>query len=120
MPNMSGIEATKEIRRIERGGRDDSPYHNESQHGERILQPTPGAPSDATPTESMTLPSTRRQPRVPVIIIALTTLASQADGVEVLEAGCDDFLPRPVSLPSLKNKIMERVPKEGGGQIAID
>lgn len=102
MPVMNGVEATKEIRRIERGGRDDSPHHNESQHGERIT------------TESLTSPSTRRRPRVPVIIIALTTLASQADGVEVLEAGCDDFLPRPVSLPSLKNKIMGWMPKEEG------
>ncbi|KLO11076.1 CheY-like protein [Schizopora paradoxa] len=99
MPVMNGIEATKAIRRLEREHMGQMPV---------------------TPTESSSSSSIHTRPRAPVIIIALTTLASQANGVEVLAAGCDDFLPRPVSLPSLTNKIKEWVPREDGARIGID
>ncbi|WFD04173.1 Two-component response regulator SSK1p [Malassezia obtusa] len=83
LPVLDGIEATKEIRRLERGAR-------ESPLGE---EPTPAAMSPAA--------------RHSVIIVALTASVLSSDRVAALAAGCNDFLNKPVSLPWLQRKILE-------------
>lgn len=80
MPVMDGIQATKEIRRLE------------------SLTVTPGTPlSDALASPY----------RSAVIIVALTASSLQSDRVAALAAGCNDFLTKPVSLEWLNNKIIE-------------
>ena len=82
LPVMDGIEATKEIRRLEQAlqssrGRTDAP-----------MPPVMAA-------------------RHSVIIVALTASVLISDRVEALAAGCNDFLNKPVSLPWLQRKILE-------------
>ncbi len=78
MPVMDGIEATKEIRRMEKDT------------AQALYPNTP------TPT---TDPS--------VIIVALTASSLRKDRVAALGAGCNDFLTKPVSLAWLNSKIIE-------------
>ncbi|KAI0921389.1 hypothetical protein AcW1_004617 [Taiwanofungus camphoratus] len=98
MPVMDGIQATKEIRRIEKlnaaGGFPSSPQSE----GQRT-------PSDVSTTGSSatTTPSYRSS----VIIVALTASSLQSDRVTALAAGCNDFLTKPVSLHWLNSKIIE-------------
>ena len=82
LPVLSGIEATKEIRRLECEART-------STHADDV----PTAMSPAA--------------RHSVIIVALTASVLSSDRVEALAAGCNDFLNKPVSLPWLQRKILE-------------
>lgn len=96
MPVMDGIEATKEIRRIEKqitGG----------------FPSTPQSEGQRTPSEASTDSRSASTPqyRSSVIIVALTASSLQADRVAALAAGCNDFLTKPVSLQWLNNKIIE-------------
>ncbi|KAG6850019.1 hypothetical protein H0H93_002468, partial [Arthromyces matolae] len=98
MPIMDGIQATKEIRRLEQvnaaaGYPPSTPSSFED-------NPTP---SD-TSRESK-YPSSPYRPSV--IILALTASSLQSDRVAALGAGCNDFLTKPVSLHWLEKKIME-------------
>lgn len=79
LPVMDGIEATKEIRRLESAAQGDLP-----------------ADTNTTPI-----------PRHSVIIVALTASVLNSDRVAALAAGCNDFLNKPVSLPWLQRKILE-------------
>lgn len=100
MPVMDGIQATKEIRRLEKmsgaPGFPNSPTGTPTSEGQRT-------PSDST--------SESRQPSTPfrssVIIVALTASSLQTDRVAALTAGCNDFLTKPVSLQWLNSKIIE-------------
>ncbi|KAI0796524.1 hypothetical protein C8Q75DRAFT_710785 [Abortiporus biennis] len=97
MPVMDGIQATKEIRRMEKqnaGGFPSTPQSDGQQ--------TPSE-SSTTDSRSSTTPSYRSS----VIIVALTASSLQADRVAALAAGCNDFLTKPVSLEWLNNKIIE-------------
>lgn len=88
MPVMDGIEATREIRRLEK------------------VAAGPPAPSPAAE-----VPEGQAAPTTPfhssVIIVALTASSLQSDRVKALAAGCNDFLTKPVSLPWLDKKIIE-------------
>ncbi|KAF8307299.1 CheY-like protein, partial [Clavulina sp. PMI_390] len=97
MPVMDGIQATKEIRRLEKS------YATLS---------TGGASSVDSQGDGSTAPSsTSAAPSTPfhssVIIVALTASNLEADRVKALAAGCNDFLTKPVSLPWLDKKIIE-------------
>lgn len=95
MPVMDGIQATKEIRRLE-SLTASSGY-------------TPGTPLSDTPSEGAFSESRASSSpyRSAVIIVALTASSLQSDRVAALAAGCNDFLTKPVSLQWLNNKIIE-------------
>lgn len=97
MPVMDGIQATKEIRRLEK------------QSGQPFPT-TPQSEGQRTPSESSTVDSRNMSTppyRSSVIIVALTASSLQADRVAALAAGCNDFLTKPVSLQWLNSKIIE-------------
>lgn len=97
MPVMDGIQATKEIRRLERTN--------------AAAGYPPGTPDEhraSTPSDASTETKSASSPyRSSVIIVALTASSLQADRVAALAAGCNDFLTKPVSLLWLNNKIIE-------------
>ncbi|CAE6451166.1 unnamed protein product [Rhizoctonia solani] len=105
MPVMDGIEATREIRRLEK-----------IQHGPASTPPieSPGLLSESkqlfTPSSDSKLfglsgPSSPF--RSSVVIVALTASSLQSDRVAALAAGCNDFLTKPVALDWLDKKIIE-------------
>ncbi|EKM59422.1 uncharacterized protein PHACADRAFT_137157 [Phanerochaete carnosa HHB-10118-sp] len=97
MPVMDGIQATKEIRRLEK------------QNGQPFPS-TPQSEGQQTPSETSTTDSRNMSTppyRSSVIIVALTASSLQADRVAALAAGCNDFLTKPVSLQWLNSKIIE-------------
>ncbi|PCH41316.1 hypothetical protein WOLCODRAFT_137320 [Wolfiporia cocos MD-104 SS10] len=100
MPVMDGIEATKEIRRMEKvsamGGFPPTPQSEGQQ-----------TPSEASATESRSSATSTPPYRSSVIIVALTASSLQSDRVAALAAGCNDFLTKPVSLHWLNSKIIE-------------
>ncbi|KAG9783095.1 CheY-like protein, partial [Aureobasidium melanogenum] len=101
LPVMNGLEATKEIRRLEAvngigvfGG---SPIDA----GAR-MSPKNGGPvgeEDALPDRSLF--------KSPVIIVALTASSLQSDRHEALAAGCNDFLTKPVNFVWMERKVTE-------------
>ncbi|KAI9596385.1 hypothetical protein BDF19DRAFT_421910 [Syncephalis fuscata] len=90
LPVLDGIEATKEIRRFEK-------------ERKAAALPPPDSPGEVS-VEQRRLAT---QMHTPVIIVALTASALQADRNTALAAGCNDFLTKPVSLPWLEKKITE-------------
>lgn len=93
LPVMDGIEATKEIRKLERS------------NNIGILPSTPISEHPRPPPSQNLVPSSPF--RSSVIIVALTASSLQSDRVVALAAGCNDFLTKPVSLKWLEKKIVE-------------
>ncbi|RFU75520.1 response regulator receiver domain-containing [Trichoderma arundinaceum] len=98
LPGMNGLEATREIRRLER-------VNNIG-----VFSSAPGTIPETTPTEELTeqdrLESLAKF-KSPVIIVALTASSLQSDRHEALAAGCNDFLTKPVNFVWLERKVME-------------
>ncbi|XWW94297.1 hypothetical protein V2A60_002240 [Cordyceps javanica] len=97
LPVMNGLEATREIRRLERV----------NSIGVFSSVPT-------TPQEELALElndkdrlENRHHFKGPVIIVALTASSLQSDRHEALAAGCNDFLTKPVNFVWLERKVTE-------------
>jgi osomolarity two-component system response regulator SSK1 len=97
LPVMNGLEATREIRRLERVN-SIGVFSQASEDGERG---TIAELKDEDRLENSDLFKS------PVIIVALTASSLQSDRHEALAAGCNDFLTKPVNFVWLERKVME-------------
>ncbi|KAI1498397.1 hypothetical protein F5X99DRAFT_431783 [Biscogniauxia marginata] len=97
LPVMNGLEATREIRRIEKV------------NSIGVFSSSASSPPDeiqAEPAEEDKLANTEMF-KSPVIIVALTASSLQSDRHEALAAGCNDFLTKPVNFVWLERKVKE-------------
>ncbi|KAK6359909.1 ssk1 response regulator receiver [Orbilia brochopaga] len=93
LPIMNGLDATKEIRRLERlNGIGSFPSH-------------PASPEETlSGADKLDLSLVFKGS---VIIVALTASSLQSDREEALAVGCNDFLTKPVNFTFLERKVME-------------
>ncbi|RYP27619.1 hypothetical protein DL767_007624 [Monosporascus sp. MG133] len=102
LPKMNGLEATREIRRIEKVnniGVYSSSASSALSPREKEKAPEPEKEEDRLVNTEMF--------KSPVIIVALTASSLQSDRHEALAAGCNDFLTKPVNFVWLERKVKE-------------
>ncbi|VVT46630.1 uncharacterized protein SAPINGB_P001309 [Magnusiomyces paraingens] len=107
MPELSGLEATKEIRRLEQANRIGVFTTNESSSSSSGHS---AAAATATTSTSVIAPEDILDTKVfkfPVIIVALTASSALSDKTDALAAGCNDYLVKPVNLKWLWQKTIE-------------
>lgn len=123
LPLLSGLEATKQIREMERMNGIGRFSHNSASSSKTQTETvsteeakdvcsieagnsdTTTADSENSLGESPKLDRTKF--RSPVIIVALTASYAQSDRTEALLAGCNDYLTKPVNLDWLSKKLTE-------------
>ncbi|KAK3311519.1 uncharacterized protein B0T15DRAFT_508071 [Chaetomium strumarium] len=99
LPVMSGLEATREIRRLER-------LNSIGAFSTTVTNAAESEESKVDIPEEDKLQN-REMFKSPVIIVALTASSLQSDRHEALTAGCNDFLTKPVTYVWLERKVME-------------